>query len=135
MEAIRELFSQVAAECKMRPASAKKVIYLMTLAADGADMARAKAALKVVEGTVQGWCRKFDICLADYDPYPPDRFPVRPRPPQVIKAHGAESGNLLFGTKEKRRDCAGSHSDRQAHGGKVYCRDCGREVKPPKAGR
>jgi hypothetical protein len=136
MEAIKELVSQVAAEAKLTPASARKVIYLMTLAKDGATVARAAQAMTVVEKTVQGWCRKFDITLADYDPYPLDRFPVRPKPPHVLKVHDARTGAPLFGAREKRGPCVKQgHPVRSTVAGKEYCCDCGREIKPKKAAR
>ena len=134
MDAIRELVSQVAAEAKLKPLTAKKAIYLLTLAQDGRTLAEAATALALAEDTVKGWCKRFDITLKDFDPYPPAQFPVRPKPKTVLKLHTEKGEAPLFGGRVQRLGGRCGHPMTAAvDGGKVYCCDCGREQKPKRA--
>jgi hypothetical protein len=132
MEAIREMVGQVAAQAKLTAPSAKKAIYLLTLAKDGADLERASDALGLKIDTVKNWCKRFDITLADYDPFPKDRFPIRPKPQVVLGLRGERSGLPLFGDRVARGRGRCAHQVTSVVEGKTFCCDCGKERKPKK---
>jgi hypothetical protein len=130
MEAIRESVDQVAAEAKLGRATARKVIYLLTLAQDGRTLESAAEALRMKPETVKGWARKYDITLADFDPFPKKDFPIRPKPRKVLKLTGARSGAPLFGGREARAPGRCSHDVTGVVEGKAFCCDCGKPIKP-----